>query len=171
MPRNIEAKFRDVDLHALRDAALAMGADDRGELRQADTFFRCANGRLKLRDFGTGVGELICYSRPDATASRASDYQISRTAEPDTLLEVLEIALGVVGRVRKRRNLLLWRNVRIHLDQIDGLGDFAELESVIGEAADEATARANLDAVIDGLGLRDATRVAVAYVDLIAAGG
>src|SRR5688500_1732547 len=131
MPRNIEVKFRDVDLDDIRARALANHASDRGELRQVDTFFRCATGRLKLRDFGTGRGELIAYSRPDATAARASDYHIAPTSDPAALAETLRIACGVTGRVAKRRNLLLWRNVRIHLDHVEDLGAFCELESVI----------------------------------------
>lgn len=167
MPRNIEAKFRDVDLSVLRDRAVAMGASDEGVLHQVDTFFRCANGRLKLREFGTGKGELIAYSRADEAAARASDYQISKTDDPLALLNALTAACGVVGRVVKRRHLFLWRNVRIHLDRVDRLGAFCELESVVGATITESAARANLDAAIAGLGLKEATPLAVAYVDLM----
>jgi adenylate cyclase class IV len=169
MPRNIEIKYRCPDLAAVRTAALSIGATPAAVLDQADTFFRAPTGRLKLREFGDGrtPAELIAYDRADAGATRASDYVIFRTDDAAPLIEALTRSIGTRGVVRKRRELVMWRNVRIHLDRVDGLGDFVELESVIDDEVDEATAKKNLDELIDRCGLSRLEVVPVAYADLL----
>lgn len=168
MPRNIETKLRCDRLEDVRKLGLAAGAEDRGLLRQTDTFFRVAAGRLKLREINDEGAELIAYSREDIAGTKASDYVVAPVAEPKTMLAALEHACGIIRVVRKRRDLLLWRNVRIHLDRVEGLGEFVELESVVGDI-DEPTAAANLEELLGILNLRTAEPVAVAYADLLAA--
>jgi len=166
--RNLELKFRCEDLDAVRDRARAWGAHDAGVLEQYDAFFPAPMGRLKLRDFGNGTGELIAYRRPDAVEARGSDYVLSPTADPVTLREALAFALGSAGEVRKQRHLFLWRHTRIHLDEVRGLGSFVELETVIREQP-ETDAQRELAAVVEALGLRPEDRIAPAYIDLIRA--
>lgn len=153
--RNLELKFRCADLDAVRQRALALGAVDSGTLHQHDTFFPAPLGRLKLRDFGTGQGELIAYRRPDATEVRGSDYLLAATSDPDSLRRALEFA----------RRLLLWRHTRIHLDEVEALGSFVELETVIA-GQPEAEARQELERVVAALELPASDRIASAYVDL-----
>ena len=169
MPRNIELKFRCEHLDAVRDRARIAGATDEGVLNQTDTFFNCDSGRLKLRDVGTGVGELIWYRRPDGVDACASDYRIAAVSDVPAMLELLSKAHGQRVSVRKRRHLFLWRNVRIHVDQVEVIGNFVELESVVGGAADEPRARENLALIVEQLGLHEAAPVAVAYADLVTA--
>ena len=168
MPRNIEIKYRCPELAAVRDAALGIGATSTATLDQSDTFFRCTSGRLKLREFGDGrAAELIAYDRADAGATRASDYVLYRTDDAGTLRDALARSLGTRGVVRKQRELLLFRNVRIHLDRVEGLGDFCELESVICADVNEATARRNLDELIARADFAWLEVVPVAYADLL----
>jgi predicted adenylyl cyclase CyaB len=164
--RNLELKFRCADLGAIRTRAAGLGAEDRGRLMQRDTFFPAGLGRLKLRDFGDGAGELIAYRRPDSTVARGSDYLLTNLTDPDALRRVLSFGLGEAGVVSKRRQLYLWRHTRIHLDEVEGLGDFVELETVIVEQTEDA-AHEELRHVVDALGLRDEDRIARAYVDLL----
>ncbi len=98
------------------------------ELQQDDTFFRCDSGRLKLRVFADGNGELIFYRRADEQGPKESFYLLAPTSSPDTLRELLTSAYGQVGRVRKHRTLFLVGRTRVHLDQVEGLGHFLELE-------------------------------------------
>ena len=167
MPRNIEIKLRCHALNDVRTRGLAAGASDEGLLVQTDTFFHASTGRLKLREINGERAELIAYSREDLAGSKASDYVVAPVAEPATMFAALSAACGVIRVVRKRRDLLLWRNVRIHLDRVEGLGDFVELESVVG-TVDEPTATRNLHELLGLLGLTDAEPVAVAYADLLA---
>jgi adenylate cyclase class 2 len=167
MARNIELKWRCVALGPILARALAAGARDEGLLAQVDTFFAAPRARLKLRDCGNGTAELISYRRADEAAARTSDYlRLAVPAEP--MLAILEHALEVTGRVVKSRHLLLLGATRIHLDTVEGLGHFVELETVVDERG-PAQAHAELARLASLLGLADEDRVAVAYRDLLAA--
>jgi adenylate cyclase, class 2 len=166
VPRNIEIKLRYEELSAVRRWALNAGARDAGVLVQTDTFYRSARGRLKLRDIEHDHAELIWYDRADLAGVKQSDYIVTPVADVASMHAALDRAAGTRGQVRKRRELLLWRNVRIHLDDVEGLGRFVELESVVGEV-DEPTAALNLQALLGHLGLAAAQSVEVAYADLL----
>lgn len=167
MPRNIEAKYRNALLPEVAERARAVGATDSGVLIQTDTFFNATAGRLKLREqAGESDGQLIGYRRVDNPEARASDYLIYRTAVPGELSEALAHALGVMAVVRKRRHLFTWRHTRIHLDEVDSLGSFVELETVLHGGLTDSDARAELAHVESALGLSKDDIVAEAYVDL-----
>jgi len=133
MARNIEIKARVADMPALMARAAAIADSGPVEIPQDDTFFRCDHGRLKLRVFENGHGELIFYRRADAHGPKASFYVLSPTGSPDTLREALTLANGQEGRVVKHRTLFLVGRTRVHLDRVQGLGDFMELEVVLAE--------------------------------------
>ncbi len=165
--RNIEIKTRCADLAPARRKAEALGARDAGVLHQRDTFFRAAQGaRLKLRDFGDGRAELISYRRPDTPQARSSEYFVCPVAEPAALAAALGHVLDTVGVVTKRRHLFLYRHTRIHLDDVEGLGSFIELETVLSGQSD-AEAHAELQQVAVALGLRPEDAVAEPYVELL----
>src|SRR5919199_3354977 len=134
--RNVELKARDPDPARSLERCLALGGEDRGELRQRDTYFAARRGRLKLREQQPGGAELIAYERADAAQARESRYRIAPVAEPEALRDALDAALGTVVVVDKRRRLFLWEGVRIHLDRVEGLGAFVELEGVASAASD-----------------------------------
>jgi adenylate cyclase, class 2 len=171
--RNIELKSSCSDLARARAAALRLGAADAGVLEQTDTYFHCHHGRLKLRETAGRGAELIAYARDDRAEARASEYHLIPVAEPDQLKAGLAGALGVRVVVVKRRELLLWRNVRIHLDRVEGLGGFVEFEAVLsdGDGTDEASAHDRVATLADALHLREEDRVAKSYADLIEATG
>lgn len=164
--RNWEIKCRCGDLQAVRERARAMGARDEGIIEQDDTFFPAPGARLKLRDFGDGTGELISYVRAEADTARGSEYRIYRTADVPGMREALSHGLGIAGRVRKRRHLFLWRRTRIHLDEVEGLGSFVELETVITDQP-EAAAKVELEEAARALGVNGMETVPQAYVDLL----
>ena len=164
--RNLELKARCRDLARAADAALALGATRAGVLEQLDTYFNFPHARLKLRETAGRAAELIAYARVDAAAVRGSDYYVIPIAEPAAMKAALAGRLGVRGTVSKRRALFLWHNVRIHLDDVAGLGTFLEFEAVISPADDEAISLPRLARLSDALGVRDADRIAVSYADL-----
>lgn len=167
MARNVEIKARleSVDAIAARVAAIA----DRGpfEIRQDDTFFTCAQGRLKLRALSPGEGQLIFYRRPDQPGPKESVFVIAPTTEPDALREALSLAYGQAGRVRKHRTLYVAGRTRIHLDRVEDLGHFVELEVVLseGEPADRGIAEA--ETLMAALGIGPGQLIEGAYVDLL----
>ncbi|MEA2194534.1 MAG: hypothetical protein QOG42_968 [Solirubrobacteraceae bacterium] len=128
--RNIELKAIDPDPERSLAVALGIGASDEGILRQRDTYFRVSTGRLKLREEEPGGARLIQYERADGGEARESRYRLVPVSDPETLRAALDASLGTLAIVEKERRLLLWRSVRIHLDQVNGLGTFVELEGV-----------------------------------------
>ncbi len=169
MPRNVEIKARIDSIEAL--AALVAPWADQGPtpITQDDTFFRCDNGRLKLRSFSATEGELIFYRRADAAGPKESFYVIARSHEPDVLREALTLAYGQAGRVRKQRTLFLIGRTRVHLDRVDGLGEFLELEVVLRDGEPVSAGRHEAQALMARLGVTDSQLITGAYVDLLGA--
>jgi homotetrameric cytidine deaminase len=165
--RNLELKARDPDPRRSLELALALGAEDRGEIEQRDTFFSRARGRLKLREQAPGGAELISYERSDTPEARPSDYRVVPVADPEALREALDAALGTLVVVAKRRRLLLWDGVRIHLDEVEGLGSHLELEAVAAPDSDLEPERGKLERLRAGLEIDDAGLVAESYSDLL----
>jgi predicted adenylyl cyclase CyaB len=167
MARNVEIKARIHDVDEVRARAAALSDAPSVMLEQEDTFFRVPEGRLKLRVFPSGKGELIAYFRPDTSGPKTSEYFLYRTADPESLKGLLVTALGVRGVVRKRRMLYLVGRTRIHLDEVEGLGAFLELEVVLEDGQPEAEGEAIARHLLGELGVRDEDRVAKAYIDLL----
>jgi predicted adenylyl cyclase CyaB len=167
MARNVEIKARIAGVAAL--APLAARLADTGPtcIDQDDTFFRCANGRLKLRDQFAGGAELIFYQRADLSGPKESFYLRVPVPDPDALRQMLQLAHGQTGRVRKRRVLFLVGRTRIHLDAVEGLGEFLELEVVLrdGEAAEQGIGEA--ETIMAQLGVSPQQLIQGAYVDLL----
>ena len=169
MPRNVEVKIRVDDLEAIRSRALALGAEDRGTLHQIDTYFgtpAASGARLKLREHRPGRSELIAYRRPDTTGLRTSDFHLVPVNDPTPLREALTHALGVVRRVAKTRHLLLLGRTRIHLDRVEGLGDFLELEVVLADRDEVTGGEQEAERLLAQLALGDRPRIPGSYVDL-----
>ncbi len=170
MGRNVEIKARLADLPALARRVAAIADDGPTVLLQEDTFFPSPRGRLKLRRFESGDGELIYYRRPDATEPEESSYVLSPAADPESLAAALGGALGVRGVVRKKRTLYRVGRTRVHLDEVEGLGDFLELEVVLAPGEGKEAGLAVARELADRLGIAAGDLVARAYIDLLEEG-
>jgi predicted adenylyl cyclase CyaB len=170
MPRNVEIKARVRRPERLKTAVEAVADGVQEELVQVDTFFGCDAGRLKLRVFAGGSGELIFYQRPDTAGPAESDFSKTPVEDPATMLAVLAAALGVVGVVRKRRDVFFIGQTRIHLDKVDGLGHFVELEVVLTDDQTAADGEAVARALMKTLEIAEDDLIDVAYVDLLEQG-
>ena len=170
MPTNVEikAKLSEPDAIARRVAELA--TEGPMQLAQDDTFFPCVNGRLKLRELSPTEGQLIFYKRPDEAGPRVSEYSIVSTSSPAELRETIEQALGVIGRVRKTRTLYMVGRTRVHLDAVQHLGAFIELEVVLrpNEASEAGVREAH--ELLERLAIPQRSLVSTAYIDLLASG-
>ena len=165
--RNVELKAHDPDPARTLERALATGADDRGLLRQRDTYFAVAHGRLKLREEEPGGATLIAYERPDAATERVSSYRLVPVVDADGLRAALSVAIGVTAVVVKRRRVLLWEAVRIHLDEVRGLGSFLELEAVAQPGSDLVRERAQVARLREALDIRDDALREGSYADAL----
>ena len=166
--RNIEIKTPLPDPAATRSRLVPLGAEFTWERRQRDVFFPVPEGYLKLRRVEGEAPELIAYVREAGTGPRASDYDIAPGGDGALLERVLTRALGVRGVVEKTRELWMWKQTRIHLDTVTGLGDFLELEAVVRGISPEE-ARAQADHVIDALALDPAIFNDRPYLELLEA--
>ncbi|QPR88251.1 class IV adenylate cyclase [Aeromonas hydrophila] len=167
MPRNIEIKAKIESIVLLLPKATAIADQDPVEIEQDDTFFRCDAGRLKLRTFSPSAGELIFYRRAAQQGPKESFYQLTPTHEPDRLRETLSLAWGQIGRVQKKRTLLLVGRTRIHLDRVQGLGHFLELEVVLEEDEPLETGMQEANDIMTQLGIEPSQLIEGAYLDLI----
>jgi homotetrameric cytidine deaminase len=165
--RNIEFKARDPQPARTLELALRLGAEDRGEIAQTDTYFARASGRLKLREQRPGDAELIHYCRADAPDARESRYRRVPVADAPALREALDAALGTLVVVEKRRRLLLHENVRIHIDEVEGLGSFLELEAVAQPDSDLSAEQDKVGRLRGELDITDDSLVAQGYSDLL----
>ena len=168
MARNVEVKIKVDDLEGLRSRALALGAMDHGVLHQVDTYFAtppALGARLKLREHTGGRSELIAYRRPDTPGFRTSDFHLVPVEAPESLREALRHALGVVHQVVKTRQLLLLGRTRIHLDRVEGLGDFLELEVVLADGDDVTGGEQEAEGLLAQLGVSGRPRIAGSYAD------
>src|SRR5881394_2898367 len=163
--RNVELKARDPDPARTLELALALGAADQGEISQRDTYFGGSRARVKLREQTPGDDELIAYRRPDDDAARVSDYLRVAVPNAGALKEALDAAYGTKVVVAKARRLLVWENVRIHLDEVDGLGSYMELEGLVED--DEGLARQRVERLRAELQIADANLVSGSYCDLL----
>ncbi len=172
--RNLEIKARIDDPAAARRVAQGLAAKHLGVEQQVDTYFACRHGRLKLRQIDSLSAELVWYCRPDELGPKPSEYVRVPVADPESLKAALSAALGVVGVVRKRREVFLVENVRIHLDEVDGLGMFLELEAVLDPQGDpqgaERTAQELLGRLLGAFELGSESLVSRSYSELAAGG-
>jgi len=136
-------------------------------ISQDDTFFKCDAGRLKLRAYPDGSGELIFYQRENTGGPKTSSYEMVSTAVADALRNVLIQAYGQVGRVKKERTLYMVGRTRVHIDQVEGLGSFMELEVVLAEDESEDKGMREAYELMAKLGIQEDALIDQAYVDLI----
>ncbi len=163
--RNVELKALDGSPEATIEACRKLGAIDCGVLWQQDTYFHTPQGRFKLREQRPGRCQLIHYSRADEPHERESRYRIMDVGEPSTMRSFLGESLGVRATVTKRRRLFLWRSVRIHLDDVEGLGKFLELEAVAPPESDLGAEHELIAELRMRLSITDADLVPVGYAD------
>jgi predicted adenylyl cyclase CyaB len=171
MPVNVEIKARVADAGAMRQRIETLCGTPPQRLIQEDLFFAAPRGRLKLRLLEDGGGELIHYHRDDAPAARPSHYLVFRTDAPALLRAALEGALGVTGRVRKQRLLFRYEKTRIHLDQVEGLGAFLELEVMLDPDETPSDGQRVAAGLMQRLGVDPSDLIGEAYVDLLQRGG
>jgi predicted adenylyl cyclase CyaB len=167
MARNVEIKARIENIEAL--AVKVAQISDKGpvEIYQDDTFFVCPNGRMKLRTFSDKEAELIFYQRPNQAGPKTSEYYRSPVNAPDKMREVLSQAYGQVGRVRKHRTLYLIGRTRVHLDRVERLGEFMELEVVLAENESTESGVLVANELLRKLGIPADSLIEGAYVDLL----
>lgn len=165
--RNIELKARLRDPQAALDVARSLATRPPERQHQIDTYFNSAHGRLKLREIAGSGAQLVWYARADQAAAKSSDYRLVAVSDPAALKEALKSALGIMQIVEKRRQIFFYENVRIHLDEVVGLGSFIEFEAVLGPGVDDAAGRVQVDFLQSAFQLGAADLIENSYSDLL----
>jgi predicted adenylyl cyclase CyaB len=169
MARNVEIKAR-LSINEFESAqkiSARIASEGPEVIQQTDTYFDCRTGRLKLRQFADGSAELIAYQRPDAVEPKTSNYHLIDCPTPQRMIEGLTSVLGLRNVVKKRRVLFLVGQTRIHLDQVEGLGCFLELEVVLQDSDSESHGRAVANEILAQLKIDETQMISGSYIDLM----
>lgn len=126
---NIEIKARCGHPEKIRALLLDRNARFIGEDHQIDTYFTVPNGRLKLRE-GTIENNLIHYNRSNQAGPKRSAVSLYKPKPGSSLKPLLSSALGVKVVVNKRRSIYFIENVKFHIDEVQELGSFVEIEAI-----------------------------------------
>jgi len=167
MSRNIEIKARVDDLDAVRTRAAAIASGPPRRIDQRDTFFVVDHGRLKVRAFADGSGELIAYERSNERGPKQSSYTRAECGDAAALCEALARVLSVRGVVTKHREVFIAGRTRIHLDRVDQLGSFVELEVVLTDGESPDAGQREAHSLLESLAITDSDLVPDAYIDLL----
>jgi adenylate cyclase class 2 len=164
--RNVEAKFRLANPELARERAHALGFISHANFTQHDTFFNVTNGKLKLRA-QEQTASLIYYRRERRGGLELSNYEIVPLTNGPAMRAILGKSLGIIAEVRKRRVLMMRANVRFHLDTVEELGDFGELEAVLSEREEEEPNRRVLAEILSALGISSQDLIEKSYCELL----
>jgi adenylate cyclase, class 2 len=163
----IEFKARCQHHERIREILKSNGARSIGTDHQVDTYFHVPSGRLKLRE-GNIENALIFYSRPNESGPKQSDVTMSVVSSNSDLRAVLTESLGVLATVDKQREIYFVDNVKVHLDQVEGLGRFIEVEA-IGTPEQSLVLREQCQRFLAELEIRSNDLVEGSYSDLLLA--
>ncbi|XP_003393574.2 uncharacterized protein LOC100642950 [Bombus terrestris] len=169
--RNIEikAKIDDPDHKIFRVLQLTKHSGIMKVMKQHDTFFKVREGRLKLRKFQDESGELIYYKRSTKFGPKLSDYEkvtLNKSA-CNCIANILSASNGCLGIVKKTRKLYMIGQTRVHIDDVEGLGTFLELEVVLTDEQDIETGEKIAQDLMSKLDIKHEDLIANAYVDLL----
>jgi predicted adenylyl cyclase CyaB len=167
MPANIEIKARVRNFPEFLQRVEALSDSPLEVIPQEDTFFVTPKGRLKLRVLASDRAQLVYYERPDQDGPKRSNYFIFNTKDPENLKTALKLALGIRGVVKKTRYLYMVGQTRVHLDNVEGLGRFMELEVVLRSGQSDEEGRVIAGDLMKKLGIEPTDLIECAYLDLL----
>ena len=126
---NIEIKAKSNNHEKIREFLTSHDADFQGIDRQIDTYFKVNNGRLKLRE-GNIENYLIYYEREDKGGPKQSNVTLFKSTPESSLKSILVNANGILTIVDKKREIYFIDNVKFHIDTVQELGTFIEIEAI-----------------------------------------
>ena len=164
---NVEIKARYMNSAFMRQYLLDNGADFKGTDNQTDTYFNVPNGRLKLRQ-GNIENNLIYYERENQAGPKSSSFDLVAVPDAEKLKEILSKSLGIKVIVQKKREIYFIGNVKFHIDEVPGLGNFAEIEAS-NKYADlpQEKLQQQCDFYLQELQVKDEDLISVSYSDML----
>jgi len=165
MPQNLELKARISSVSEAVHSAHSLKAQAKGILRQRDVYYKVSRGRLKLRIINDHSAELIFYNRPNKKGSRYSNYFVLPISNVRLTKELCTAAFGQRVVVEKKRRLFIYKNSRIHIDEVHGLGKFIEFEVLLKHGRHQA--QNLLEVLVTKFNIKRTAIIAVSYADLV----
>jgi predicted adenylyl cyclase CyaB len=165
---NLEIKVAAPNLEEVKDKAVKIDAKNKATLSQIDTYFLVGNKRLKLRE-EKGANYLVYYVRDNKENSKLSKYKIINIHKNLVwwVKKLLSLIFGIKIIVNKKRVLFMYKNTRIHFDDVKNLGTYIELETVFNTKQNEDDLVAEHNFVIKTLGLDTLEKIPNSYSDLL----
>jgi predicted adenylyl cyclase CyaB len=165
--KNVESKFKVKDFGEIKASLKKIKAKYVGKLNQLDTYYNCQKGRFKIREINNHLFELIYYQRPDINKPKISNLQVVnlKSNQAESLKKLFTDSLGIKNVIKKVRYLWMYKNTRIHLDIVSGLGKFIELET-IDRKISLNEAKIEHAKMIKMLSLSDAKRLSKSYCEI-----
>ncbi len=163
---NLELKARIADLDSARDRVRALGAERQGVEHQVDQYYQVARGRIKLRRSSLDGAHLVVYLRPDDVSTSVSTFHRLPVDRPEELGDTLTAIFGTGPTVDKEREVWWWKDVRIHLDRVAGLGTFVEFEARLDTIGDRSEAQRLVDQLIQQLGIESSDLISGSYGEM-----
>lgn len=164
---NVEIKAKCENQNEIRNLLKSLRADFKGTDIQTDTYFKVNNGRLKLRK-GNIENHLIFYQRENTSGLKQSDVILLKTEPDSSLKEILKQSLGILIEVQKQREIYFIDNVKFHLDYVERLGHFVEIEAIdLDGSIGKEKLHQQCQYYVDLLKLSDRDFVSVSYSDLL----
>jgi adenylate cyclase class IV len=165
--QNVEFKAELRDFALARTICGSIGAELVSNLRQTDTYFRVPDAKLKKREVPGRPTEYIFYSRPNRSRPKLSNYTLYTESQAMDRFGASPLPVWVV--VKKSRDLYMYKGVRVHLDQVEGLGGFIEFEAIVSPANNLAACHNLVDELRRAFGPAMGEPIACGYAELLAA--
>jgi len=167
---NIEIKAHTTGHTRIRKYLKDHSADFKGIDHQTDTYFCVPQGRLKIRE-GTVESCLVFYKRDDLPGPKRCNYHIVQftpgAPEAARIKELLTASLGILCVVDKKREIYFIDQVKFHLDKVDNLGTFFEIEAIDTGGVGEETLIKQCEKYLNEIGIGEEQLVSVSYSDMI----
>ncbi|PIO71561.1 putative adenylyl cyclase CyaB [Teladorsagia circumcincta] len=172
MSRNVEIKAKVRNREEIIRLARELTGKEPAVLQQHDVFYSSPEGRLKMRTVEEDKvvrSELIWYDRPDIAGPKESKFYKLDVPEKifETLSSLLQCSMGIKGEVKKTRTLFMCGRTRIHIDSVEGLGDYMELEVCLSEQESAVDGEKEAKAIKEKLGIIDDDLLEGAYMDML----
>ncbi len=164
---NVEIKARCHEPSFVRHYLQSNNAEFKGIDEQTDTYFNVAHGRLKLRE-GNIENNLIYYERSNQAGPKDSHFKLVKINDAAGLKEALTKANGIKVVVKKKREIYYIGNVKFHIDEVPGLGSFAEIEAgnILADLTKEQL-KEQCDFYLAAFNIRPEDLIDVSYSDML----
>ncbi|MFZ1289098.1 MAG: class IV adenylate cyclase [Melioribacteraceae bacterium] len=164
MTLNLEIKIKLESFNEILVRISRIHIIEKNTISQKDIYYKVKNGLLKLRSYNNNY-ELIKYNRNEQNGERWSEYSVLKLSG-ESVENYFNDLFDLEIIVEKVREIFIYKNTRIHLDEVKNLGKFLELETVVKNISQDE-AKLEFEKVVKLLNLDVKNQIRKSYRDLI----